>query len=46
MLAVPKPLDRVAILGAGPIGQLIAQLVKVYGAVETFIQMWPMRIWL
>jgi threonine dehydrogenase-like Zn-dependent dehydrogenase len=33
----PKPLDRVAILGAGPIGLLIAQFVKVYGAVQTFI---------
>lgn len=33
----PKPLDKVAILGAGPIGLLIAQLVKVYGAIRTFI---------
>jgi len=33
----PKPLDKVAILGAGPIGLLIAQLVKVYGAIATFI---------
>jgi len=33
----PEPLDRVAILGAGPIGLLIAQLVKAYGAAETFI---------
>lgn len=33
----PKPLDKVAILGAGPIGLLIAQLVKVYGAARTFI---------
>lgn len=33
----PKPLDKVAILGAGPIGLLIAQLVKVYGATGTFI---------
>ena len=33
----PKPLDKVAILGAGPIGLLIAQLVKVYGASRTFI---------
>jgi len=32
-----KPLDKVAILGAGPIGLLIAQLVKVYGAIVTFI---------
>ena len=33
----PGPLDRVAVLGAGPIGLLIAQLARVYGAVETFI---------
>lgn len=33
----PKPLDRVAILGAGPIGLLIAQMVKAYGATETFV---------
>lgn len=33
----PKPLDKVAILGAGPIGLLIAQIVKVYGATQTFI---------
>jgi 2-desacetyl-2-hydroxyethyl bacteriochlorophyllide A dehydrogenase len=33
----PKPLDKVAILGAGPIGLLIAQLAKVYGATRTFI---------
>ena len=33
----PRPLDKVAILGAGPIGLLIAQLVKVYGAAQTFI---------
>jgi len=33
----PKPLDKVAILGAGPIGLLIAQIVKVYGATRTFI---------
>ena len=33
----PRPLDKVAILGAGPIGLLIAQLVKVYGATQTFI---------
>jgi len=33
----PKPLDKAAILGAGPIGLLIAQLVKVYGASRTFI---------
>ena len=33
----PKPLDKVAVLGAGPIGLLIAQIVKVYGATQTFI---------
>jgi L-iditol 2-dehydrogenase len=33
----PRPLDKVAVLGAGPMGLLIAQLVKVYGAVRTFI---------
>jgi len=33
----PKPLDKVAILGAGPIGLLIAQIVKVYGVTRTFI---------
>ena len=33
----PKLLDKVAVLGAGPIGLLIAQLVKVYGANRTFI---------
>jgi threonine dehydrogenase-like Zn-dependent dehydrogenase len=33
----PKPLDKVAILGAGPIGLLIAQVVKVWGATGTFI---------
>lgn len=33
----PKVLDRVAICGAGPIGLLIAQFAKVYGAVQTFI---------
>ena len=33
----PKVLDKVAICGAGPIGLLIAQFVKVYGAVRTFI---------
>jgi 2-desacetyl-2-hydroxyethyl bacteriochlorophyllide A dehydrogenase len=33
----PKPLDKVAVLGAGPIGLLIAQIVKVYGATRTFI---------
>ncbi|MCK5527915.1 MAG: alcohol dehydrogenase catalytic domain-containing protein [Candidatus Latescibacteria bacterium] len=33
----PKPLERVAILGAGPIGLLIAQVAEVYGAMGTFI---------
>ncbi len=33
----PKPLDKVAILGAGPIGLLIAQIARVYGATRTFI---------
>ena len=33
----PKPLDKVAILGAGPIGLLIVQVVKVWGATRTFI---------
>lgn len=33
----PKPLDKVAVLGAGPIGLLIAQFTKVYGATRTFI---------
>jgi L-iditol 2-dehydrogenase len=33
----PKPLDKVATLGAGPIGLLISQFVKVYGASRTFI---------
>ena len=33
----PKPLDKVAILGAGPIGLLISQFAKVYGASHTFI---------
>jgi len=33
----PRPLDKAAILGAGPIGLLIAQCVKVYGAIRTFI---------
>ncbi|MFH1008490.1 MAG: alcohol dehydrogenase catalytic domain-containing protein [Candidatus Latescibacterota bacterium] len=33
----PKPLDRIAILGAGPIGLLIAQVAQVYGAMGTFI---------
>ena len=33
----PRPLDKAAILGAGPIGLLMAQFVKVYGAIRTFI---------
>ena len=33
----PKPLDKAAILGAGPIGLMIAQIAKVYGATRTFI---------
>ncbi len=33
----PEVLDKVAICGAGPIGLLIAQFAKVYGAVQTFI---------
>lgn len=33
----PRVLDKVAIYGGGPIGLLIAQFVKVYGAVQTFI---------
>ncbi len=33
----PKLLDKVAILGAGPIGLLIAQVAKIHGAVQTFI---------
>jgi len=36
-VGAPKPLDKVAILGAGPIGLLIAQFVMVYGASRTFI---------
>jgi L-iditol 2-dehydrogenase len=32
-----KVLDRVAVCGAGPIGLLIAQFAKLYGAVRTFI---------
>jgi 2-desacetyl-2-hydroxyethyl bacteriochlorophyllide A dehydrogenase len=33
----PQPLDRVAIVGAGPIGLLIAQYVQCYGAARTYI---------
>ena len=36
-VARPDLLGRAAILGAGPIGLLIAQLVKLHGAVTTFI---------
>jgi 2-desacetyl-2-hydroxyethyl bacteriochlorophyllide A dehydrogenase len=36
-VAKPEMLDRVVVLGAGPIGLLIAQLAKVFGAAETFI---------
>lgn len=33
----PKPLDRVAVLGAGPIGLLIAQFAKLYGATKIMV---------
>lgn len=36
-VGAPKVLDKVVVLGAGPIGLLIAQFVKVYGAALTFI---------
>jgi 2-desacetyl-2-hydroxyethyl bacteriochlorophyllide A dehydrogenase len=36
-VAKPDILNRVVVLGAGPIGILIAQLSKVYGASGTFI---------
>jgi len=36
-VAKPEILNRVVVLGAGPIGMMIAQLSKVYGASETFI---------
>lgn len=36
-VAKPTILDRVAVLGAGPIGLMIAQICKAYGAAETFI---------
>ncbi|RLA38578.1 MAG: hypothetical protein DRR42_28535 [Gammaproteobacteria bacterium] len=36
-VAKPEVLNRVVVLGAGPIGIIIAQLSKVYGAAETFI---------
>jgi threonine dehydrogenase-like Zn-dependent dehydrogenase len=36
-VGAPQCLDKVAVYGAGPIGNLIAQVVKAFGAVETFI---------
>ena len=36
-VAMPEILNQVVVLGAGPIGMMIAQLAKVYGASETFI---------
>lgn len=36
-VARPEILNRVVVLGAGPIGLIIAQLSKVFGASETFI---------
>jgi 2-desacetyl-2-hydroxyethyl bacteriochlorophyllide A dehydrogenase len=36
-VAKPDLLHRVAVLGAGPIGLMIAQVSKAYGASETFI---------
>jgi 2-desacetyl-2-hydroxyethyl bacteriochlorophyllide A dehydrogenase len=36
-VGAPKCLDKVAVYGAGPIGNLIAQIAKAFGAVETFI---------
>jgi threonine dehydrogenase-like Zn-dependent dehydrogenase len=36
-VARPAVLDRVLILGAGPIGLMIAQLVRCFGVSETFI---------
>jgi 2-desacetyl-2-hydroxyethyl bacteriochlorophyllide A dehydrogenase len=36
-VAQPTILDRVTVLGAGPIGLMIAQIAKAYGAAETFI---------
>ena len=36
-VAKPEVLNRVVVLGAGPIGIMIAQLSKVYGASEVFI---------
>jgi len=36
-VGAPKPLDSVAVHGAGPIGLLIAQYAKAFGATRTFI---------
>jgi len=36
-VAKPSILQRVVVLGAGPIGLMIAQVSKAYGAAETFI---------
>ena len=37
MLPLLQILDNAVILGAGPIGLIIAQLAKVFGAASTFI---------
>lgn len=36
-VGAPQCLDKVVVYGAGPIGNLIAQTSKAFGAVETFI---------
>lgn len=36
-VAIPEMLDKIVVLGAGPIGLMISQLVKVLGASTTFI---------
>ncbi len=36
-VSLPEILNRTVVLGAGPIGMMIAQLAKVYGASKTFI---------
>jgi 2-desacetyl-2-hydroxyethyl bacteriochlorophyllide A dehydrogenase len=36
-VGAPQCLDKVAVYGAGPIGNLIAQIAKAFGAAETFI---------